>query len=41
MSLSSKFNSPRSLNCKVAGNKLLGNAGHSLPVNKTLGDDMP
>jgi hypothetical protein len=39
--LSSKSNSARSLNCEVAGNRLLGNVGHSLPVNKALGDDMP
>jgi len=27
--------------CEVAGNKHLGNAGQSLPVNKALGNDMP
>jgi len=41
LSLSSKSNSPRSLNCVVSGNKPLGNAAHSLPVNKALGNDMP
>jgi hypothetical protein len=41
LSLSSKSYSPRSLNCEVAGNKLLGNVGHSLPVNKALDNDMP
>ena len=41
MSASSESISPIFLNCEVVGNKLLGNAGHTLPVDKALGHATP